>query len=889
MSIHPGSIRSKINKSSSILHSALICWQDVAHMDTIDLKCCTFAKNLRHCSPRCLIRRLWLVGFWMVAMLIPSKVASAQGITIANPSWNITLTDFGYSDFLLDNTPGFQGREYLSGEWGVAVGYTNSGGTVTPQWLEPHFSYPDWTTNSTFTVVSPITQIGVNADNLPVAQSVIANSDLHITLRHEMVDTVVGTPMGTIAASAGGVGASINSGRYVLKQTCTIKNISGATISNIQFFQFLHGLQSQRGIYDNRTYSGPLSTFHYDVTLAGVDSGAVGPGSSTAGLEDFIGFHASVAPSRYEIGYYGIEGNGVDNHSTGKPSEGVHFSIENNWLSAPYSSRLGTDSFAPATRWVSGAQRWNLGALAAGASLSHDVVLSLVTGTKVTTGTGSSGGCNGGASVPGGLDYQFDDVTSAGSCFAEFSKADNAELAVRIAAGEFGSFNFLTPGSPAQVWNVGFSGAYAGSVNLTFAYDATLLPPGFDESTLSVHHYSAGAWQNLPGTVNTVTHTITFSTTTLGAFALGVDGAITFQIDASVLPANSGAVTGNGTYAQASSLTLVAAANTGYVFANWTEGAGIVSTSPSYTFAAQANRTLVANFIPVGSAKSVTTSSLPSNGGFTSGDGAYALGSSATVVATENPGYKFSRWQVGTTSVSTSRSYTFTVTGDRALVAQFKPAYNIAVSSDPGGDFEVQADSASYDPGEKAIVSVAHTASGYSFVNWTENGVVVSAVPTFTFNVTGNRDLVAHFAPGHRFDVTLNPKTAGTASGAGVYPNGDTVTLIAEPKPGYIFTNWTEGGNVVSTLASYSFTSSVDRTLVGNFLALPTLSISLTAAGQILLTWPSGASGWVLQENVDFGLDQWANSTSIVDLNGSNNQVTIPPLMDRRFFRLSHP
>lgn len=403
------------------------------------MKSTTHTVNTRY------IQRLVFACLGALALLTFQQSASAQSLTIANPNWNITLTDFGYSDFLLDNTPGFQGREYLSGEWGAAVGYQISGGaTVTPQWLEPNFVYPDWVTNSTFHVISPITQTGLNADNLPIAQSVIANNDLQITLRHEMLDTVVGTPMGVTAASAAGTGAFINSGRYVLKQTCTIKNISGANVTNIQLFQFLHGLQSQRGVYDNRAYAGSLNTFHYDVTLAGVDAGAVGPGSSSAGLEDFIGFHASIAPSGYEIGHYGIEGNGVDNHSVGKPSDGVHLSVENNWQSAPYSSRQGTDSFTPSQRWVAGAQRWNLGSLAAGQSISHDVMLSLVTGTKVNTGTGNSGGCNGGASVPGGLDYQFEDVTTSGSCFAEFSKADNAELAVRIAAGEFGSFNFLT-------------------------------------------------------------------------------------------------------------------------------------------------------------------------------------------------------------------------------------------------------------------------------------------------------------------------------------------------------------------------------------------------------------------------------------------------------------
>ena len=72
--------------------------------------------------------RSWMAA--ALALLLGSGPAFGQGgLTLANPHWNITLTDFGYSDFLLDNTPGFEGREYLSGEWGAAVGYQVSGGT----------------------------------------------------------------------------------------------------------------------------------------------------------------------------------------------------------------------------------------------------------------------------------------------------------------------------------------------------------------------------------------------------------------------------------------------------------------------------------------------------------------------------------------------------------------------------------------------------------------------------------------------------------------------------------------------------------------------------------------------------------------------------------------
>ena len=141
-----------------------------------------------------------LAPFALVALLLSPGNVNGQGmLTLANPHWNITLTDAGYSDFLLDNTPGFEGREYLCGEWGGAVGYTVGSTNVAPQWFEPHFSYPDWTTDSQFGVKSSLAQIGLNADNLPIAESIITNSHLQVTLRHEMIDTIVGIPMGQTA------------------------------------------------------------------------------------------------------------------------------------------------------------------------------------------------------------------------------------------------------------------------------------------------------------------------------------------------------------------------------------------------------------------------------------------------------------------------------------------------------------------------------------------------------------------------------------------------------------------------------------------------------------------------------------------------------------------
>ena len=468
---------------------------------------------------------------------IDNLIASPGGSTggtmlLANPNWNITLSDFGYSDFLLDNTPGFEGREYLSGEWGGAIGYTRNGNTVGPKWLEPNFLYPDWRTNSNFTVVQGIHLVGTNLDGLPIAESVITNGDLQITLRFEMIDTVTGTPMGVTAASSANAPKSVNSNRYVLGQTFSIKNISGSTLSDVQLFQFLHGFTSQHGVYDDHPYAGKLSNYQYDATLAGVDASSVGAQSSATGLEDYIGFHSKIAPTAFEIGSYGTEGNGIDDHVMGKPSDGVHLSIENNWQSAPFLGRKNRDTFAPASRWVGSGQRWDFGSIADGQSVSFDIVLSLLTGTtvKMDGGGGNThpggGSCNGGSTHVGGADFAFEDIVTEGTFFGEYSEADAAELTEREADGEFALPTFDTPnGAVTQLWNFNYSGTHNGRIRLTFHYNPAQLPAGYDQSKLIIRHFTNRAWEQLVGKVDQTNHTITVTTASLSPFMLAVPTA----------------------------------------------------------------------------------------------------------------------------------------------------------------------------------------------------------------------------------------------------------------------------------------------------------------------------------------------------------------------------
>ena len=67
----------------------------------------------------------------------------------------------------------------------------------------------------------------------------------------------------------------------------------------------------------------------------------------------------------------------------------------------------------------------------------------------------------------------------------------------------------------------------------------------------------------------------------------------------------------------------------------------------------------------------ITATASPANGGTVSGGGTYQQGQSCTVTATANSGYTFANWTENGTSVSTDANYTFTVSGDRTLVANF--------------------------------------------------------------------------------------------------------------------------------------------------------------------------------------------------------------------------
>ena len=229
-----------------------------------------------------------------------------------------------------------------------------------------------------------------------------------------------------------------------------------------------------------------------------------------------------------------------------------------------------------------------------------------------------------------------------------------------------------------------------------------------------------------------------------------------------------------------------------------------------------------------GTSYNITVSANPTNGGTVSGGGTYQQGQSCTVSATAATGYTFLRWTENGTQVSTNPNYTFTVTGNRTLVAQFQQqTYTISVSANPTNGGNVTGGGA-YHYGDNCTV-IATPANGYAFTNWTENGNVVSSNATYTFTVTGNRTLVAHFqTQTYTITATANPNNGGTVTGGGTFNYGQSCTLTATPATGYTFVRWTKNGAQVSTNATYTFTVTESAAYVAHF-EVQSFTVSVSA------------------------------------------------------------
>ncbi|HEY9206575.1 MAG TPA: InlB B-repeat-containing protein [Candidatus Methanoperedens sp.] len=305
--------------------------------------------------------------------------------------------------------------------------------------------------------------------------------------------------------------------------------------------------------------------------------------------------------------------------------------------------------------------------------------------------------------------------------------------------------------------------------------------------------------------------------------------------------------TGGGTYYRGETATVIAQYIEGYAFQRWIEFAAEsiitnkeVSTSAYYTFTVEYSRDLVAEYTHIPYTITLSTSPL----GLSpqpEGGGTYYYGDTATVIAPSVTGYTFRGWLGYTgdpefpvlSTISTSSSFSFKVTGSRNLIAEYSLSqHEISVSTLPAG--LAQPTGGGIYPYGNTITVVAQTVTGYNFKGWIENGTQVSDSPIYSFTVTRNRTLMARYSQ-NQYDISISISPSGLypePTGRGTYYYGDTATVTAQPVTGYSFKGWTENGTQVSGSTSYAFKVTGDRTLVAEYSPFPyTISLSTSPSG----------------------------------------------------------
>ena len=128
-----------------------------------------------------------------------------------------------------------------------------------------------------------------------------------------------------------------------------------------------------------------------------------------------------------------------------------------------------------------------------------------------------------------------------------------------------------------------------------------------------------------------------------------------------------GSVSGGGTYASGTQVSLTATPSSGYSFSGWSNG----STANPLTVTLNSNTSITANFQVIVNSYTLTVSAAE-GGSVSSEGGEYEEGTEVTITATPNEGYEFTGWSDGDTSlerlISVSENLTLTAEFERIII-----------------------------------------------------------------------------------------------------------------------------------------------------------------------------------------------------------------------------
>jgi hypothetical protein len=185
------------------------------------------------------------------------------------------------------------------------------------------------------------------------------------------------------------------------------------------------------------------------------------------------------------------------------------------------------------------------------------------------------------------------------------------------------------------------------------------------------------------------------------------------------------------------------------------------------------------------------------------------------------------------------------------------------------------AGSGDFSAGTSATIA-AVPASGFRFVRWTMNGVLVTINNPHTFPVTMDVELVAVFeALPAAHAITLSGGANGSVVGAGSYVVNTQATVAAVPNTGYQFVNWTTASKeIVSLNNPHTFTVTGPVALVANFEVIPdpeVYTVKLTVDNDYFKNWTKDGS--VVSTANPYTFDVSENVELVANFNDIPNSI----------------
>ena len=329
-------------------------------------------------------------------------------------------------------------------------------------------------------------------------------------------------------------------------------------------------------------------------------------------------------------------------------------------------------------------------------------------------------------------------------------------------------------------------------------------------------------------------------------------------------PANSGVVTGSGSYPIGSLQQITAAANTNSIFLSWNDG----NTNRIRTILIPPSNIIYTATFSVALTKVAVVAS-PAYGGAGIGSGYYAIGSTQSISALANLSYAFGSWDDGNTSnpriiIVPSNNITYTA----SFVSQPPVQVTVVASPSAGG---TTTGTGSYVPGTTNAITIQAN-PGWTFNGWNDGStqttrsiVIPISNVTYTANLTQTSSLQVQAAP------TLNTLYAFSGASDGASPRAGLVL----GDDGYFYgTTYIGGaygkGTIFKVNSSGSWITLRHLGTASNDGANPLATLLKGSGGYFYGTTYAGGSA-TLTNGTIFRINSAGNYTTMYSFNGGSD------------------